>query len=89
MPYNELLILLSVVSDRRSREKEEYELRDMQAKFIAWHAMVGSHLNPKAIPDFNSFTGQKKKSSSRATEGQRELFKKAFQEYQFKKEQSK
>lgn len=48
MPLNEILI-----SQLAWQSKRDREVLDVQ--FVAYHAMVGSHLNPKSLPSFEKF----------------------------------
>lgn len=49
-------------------------------QFIAWHAMVGSHMDPKTLPSFKKFTNHEGETKS-ATIEQREMVLKEAEEY--------
>lgn len=82
MPFNELSIAVMAHDDLK--EQREYEI-----KFIAWHTMAGSHMNPSKIPTFEQFTRKNKAPRSKMTEEQRQRFIQSTQEYELKRKAKK
>lgn len=78
MPYNEVQIALMAYEDRRGRN--EFEM-----KYLAWHSMIGPHMNPSKIPTFEQFTRKSNASTTRMTEEQRQRFIQSAKEYELKK----
>jgi hypothetical protein len=73
MPFNEFLIWLNGWENKRQRE-----ILDNQ--YLAYHAMIGPHLDPKKIPSFQKFTNNEEPSVKISQEGKDALLAE-YQEY--------
>ena len=71
MPFAEFIIMSYGFDKKIERET-------IGIQFIAWHSMIGSHLDPKKIPSFDKFIN-KKETGKRASEELKAVF---FEEYQ-------
>lgn len=82
MPLNELLIASHWWNKKQDREV-------FNNQFLAYHSIVGPHLNPKNIPPtFEKFAGGKEdKPKVKATERQKELMLADAAEYYKKNKQ--
>lgn len=78
MPFNELSI--AFIGHEEKEERREFEM-----KFLAWHSMIGPHMNPSKIPSFEQFTRKSNAQKSRMTDDQRERFIQSAKEYELKK----
>ena len=77
MSFAELVISFHGWNDKRDRQ-----ILDNQ--FIAYHAMIGSHLDPKKIPSFKKFIGEKE-TIKLASEESKKAFLNEYEEYLKKK----
>lgn len=73
MPLNELLIALHAWGNKRDREI-------FDSQFIAYHAMIGSHLDPNKIPSFNKFINAEE-PAKRLSEEAKQAFLREHEEY--------
>lgn len=74
MPLNELLIALHAWGNKEDREV-------LNSQFIAYHAMIGSHLDPKKIPSFEKFVNKDQKAIKTASNELKSVFRQEYQDY--------
>lgn len=73
MQLNEFLIKAEAYNRIRDREL-------IDVKFISYHALIGSHYNPKSLPTFEEFI-REGKQKEKATDAQREALLNEAAEY--------
>lgn len=74
MPLNELLIAMYGWDKQQERTT-------LNTQFIAYHAMIGSHLDPKKIPSFERFINKNAKQIKSASDELKSVFRQEYQEY--------